>query len=117
MFAWAGAPDKPPAGGGKPDKPAPGKPTKLEVPTGLTCTLAGEQVTATWSPVEGAALYKVMFSIEDEDLDDQSTNATYSVPRSVLTDNPAAPIEVKVRAMRTKHGKGASKPSDAVACQ
>lgn len=108
--AWSGAPDKP-------DKPPPGKPTKLATPTPVTCSMAGEQVTVTWGVVDGAAFYRVMLAVEDDDLVDQAVEPTYSIPRSVLTLDPSAVIEVKVRAMRTRHGKGASKPSDAVTCQ
>jgi hypothetical protein len=102
---------------GAPDKPAPGKPAKLTTPTNITCTKAGDQVTVNWDVVPNAAFYRVHLEADDDqELTENIEVPPYSQSLSQITDDPTAPATVKVRAMQTRQGKGASKPSETVTC-
>jgi hypothetical protein len=106
-----------PLSAGAPDKPAAGKPQKLDTPTNIVCTKAGDQVTVNWESVPGAAFYRVHLEAdEDQELTENIEAPPYSQTLSAITDDPTAPATVKVRAMQTKQGKGASKPSETVTC-
>jgi hypothetical protein len=103
---WAGAP---------PDK---GKPAKLEVPTNITCTKAGDQLTVSWQPVEHAAVYRVHVEQGEADLMDVAPGPSYTLNMTELSDDLAGLVTVKVRAMaQMKGGRGASKTSESVPCQ
>jgi hypothetical protein len=100
-----------------PAKPAPGKPTKLDTPTNVTCSRSGDTLTVQWDVVSGAAFYRVMLEADEEQgLVENTPAPPYTQTLSEITDDPTAPATVKVRAMQTKQGKGASKPSEAVTC-
>ena len=106
-MAWSAAPEKPP----------PGKPTKLETPANVTCVKEGDTVTVRWDMVPGAAFYRVHLEAdEDQELTENIEVPPYSQSLSAITDDPTAPATVKVKAMQTKQGKGASKPSATVTC-
>ena len=91
--------------------------TMVHSPGPITVS-AGDQLTVTWDAVDEAAEYMVQLDAgDDEDLMERVTDASFTCPISDLTDDPNAPITVKVRAMRSHQGKGASKWSDEVTCQ
>jgi hypothetical protein len=103
---WAGAP---------PDK---GKPAKLDVPTNITCTKAGDQLTIAWQPVENAALYRIHVEQGEADLMDVAPGPPYTLTITDLSDDLAGLVTAKVRAMaQMKGGRGASKTSESVPCQ
>jgi hypothetical protein len=103
-------------GGGKPDTSP--KPGRLGVPQNVTCTKAGDQLTLSWDAVEGALHYRVYLEASDGgELVDTVTDTPYMHSLSDMTDDPAAEVKGHVRAMMSKMGKGASKPSTQVVCQ
>jgi hypothetical protein len=103
--------------GAPPEKPAIGKPSKLATPANVSCSKSGDQVTVTWDVVSGAAFYRVHLEAdEDQELTENIAAPPYTQALSEITDDPTAPATVKVRAMQTKQGKGASKPSETVTC-
>jgi hypothetical protein len=106
LTAWAGAPD---------DK---GKPTRLAVPSGVSCVKSGDKLTVSWQPVENAAVYRVELSQNEADLMDVAPGPPYTLTITDLSDDLAGLVTAKVRAMaQMKGGRGASKTSESVPCQ
>ena len=102
---------------GAPEKPAPGKPVKLATPENVVCSKSGDQVTVTWARVDGASYYRIHLEADEEqELTENIESPPYSQSLSAITDDPTAPATVQVRAMQTRQGKGASKPSATVTC-
>jgi hypothetical protein len=103
---WAGQP------------PGKGPTKKLDTPTQVACTKAGEQLTVTWGIVDGAALYRVHLESGDVEVQDQVAAPPYTMSVQEVREDEAAPVMAKVRAMANpKGGKGASQPSSGVTCQ
>lgn len=94
-----------------------GKPTKLDTPTNVTCTKAGDTLTVTWDVVPNAGQYRVHLDAdEDQGMVENVPQPPYTQALSEMTDDPTAPVTAKVRAMQTKSGRGASKPSADAKC-
>jgi hypothetical protein len=95
-----------------------GKPDKLGAPQNVVCTKSAGQAMVSWEPVVGALNYRVMVESDDAEIDAVETvSATEAPPYSFALDAAVTDAEVKVRAMMSKMGKNASKPSKTVTCQ
>jgi hypothetical protein len=104
------------AGGDKPDKPP--KPRRLGTPAHVTCTRLGDQLTLAWDAVTGAMQYRVYLEIEDgAELVDTVPLPPYTHAVSDMTDDPTDEIKGHVRAIGSRMGKDASKPSRPVTCE
>jgi hypothetical protein len=107
------------AGGGKAERPEP-KPGRLGVPTNVMCSKAGDQLTLTWDAVMGATQYRVY--LEDEDGGDlvdtvPAPQTTYTHPMSDMSEDPTVEVKGHVRALASKMGRDASRPSAHVTCE
>jgi hypothetical protein len=99
------------------EKPAGGKPTKLDAPANIMCMSAGDTLTVTWDVVADSAGYKVMVEgDEDQSLSRNVVAPPFTQPVSTITDDPTTALVVKVRALHGQARKNDSKPSASVTC-
>ena len=108
-----------PGGGAGEGKGHP-KPGRLGTPSEVTCTLSGDMLTLAWGAVELAQQYRVYLEASDggELVDTVPAPTTsYTHPLSDLSENPAVVVKGHVRALASKMGKDASRPSKPVTCQ
>jgi hypothetical protein len=84
----------------------------------VACAKAGDQITLSWDAVEGATQYRVYLEASDGgELVDTVPVSPYTHALSDMTDDPAAEVKGHVRALGSRMGRDASKPSAHVVCQ
>jgi hypothetical protein len=117
-LACAGPGGQGSAGGGTDDGSAAPKPGRLGVPTNVACTKAGDQLTLTWDAVAGAQQYRVYLEADDGgDLVDTVPMPPYTHPLSDMSEDATVAVKAHVRALASKMGRDASRPSAHVTCE